>query len=178
MNDLAGTGGIKSAYLEYLEPTEGIARAEGPEFNMLTHPHPEITQKEAQIEFDEGVIDMPALVEQEDDDSVSESSEVDYEMDDDGSESDPNDDTRFQEELIVQEPREAVIDTDSSGSLQPNENRRAVPVRRTAREKAGVQRYDLNYEWNLMNLSVGAAIRNFGDTARYACKDELIQLFK
>jgi len=94
MNDLAGTDGIKSAYLEYLEPTEGIARAEGPEVNMPTHPHPEITQKEAQIEFDEGVIDMPALVEQEDDDSVSESSEVDYEMDDDGSESDPDDVTQ------------------------------------------------------------------------------------
>jgi hypothetical protein len=41
-----------------------------------------------------------------------------------------------------------------------------------------VQRYDSNYEWNLMNLSVGAAIRNFGDSARNACKDELVQLFR
>jgi len=178
MNDLAGAGGIKLADLEDPEPTVDVARTEGPEVIMPRHPYPEITQEEAQIEFDEGITDMPALVEQEDDDSVSESSEVDYELDDNGSESDPDDDTRFEEELIVQEQQEAVIDTDSSGSLQPNDNRRAVPVRRTARENAGVQRYDSNYEWNLMNLSVGAAIRNFGDTSRYACKDELIQLFK
>jgi len=178
MNDLAGAGGIKLADLEDPEPTVDVARTEGPEVIMPRHPYPEITQEEAQIEFDEGITDMPALVEQEDDDSVSESSEVDYELDDNGSESDPDDDTRFEEELIVQEQQEAVIDTDSSGSLQPNDNRRAVPVRRTARENAGVQRYGSNYEWKLMNLSVGAAIRNFGDTARYACKDELIQLFK
>jgi hypothetical protein len=167
---------IKLADLEDQEPTEDMPRAESPEVNLPRHPHPEITQEEAQIEFDEDVIHMPALVGQEEDDSVSESSDVDYEMDDD--ESDPDDHARFEEELAAQEQLEAVINTDSSGSSQPNDNRRAVPVRRTARENAGVQRYDSNYEWNLMNLSVGAAIRNFGDTARYACKDELIQLFK
>ncbi len=37
----------------------------------------------------------------------------------------------------------------------------------------GVQRLDESYEWNLMNLSLGAAIRNFGDAARDACKAEL-----
>jgi hypothetical protein len=76
------------------------------------------------------------------------------------------------------EEQEHFFNTDSSGSSTPNDNCRTVPLRRTTHENAGVQRHDNNYEWNLMNLSVGAAIRNFGDTAHDACKVELVQLFK
>jgi hypothetical protein len=53
-----------------------------------------------------------------------------------------------------------------------------VGTRRSTRHNAGVQRLDESYEWNLMNLSLGAVICNFGDEARKACKAELKQLFE
>jgi len=33
---------------------------------------------------------------------------------------------------------------------------------------AGVKRYDESFEWNLMNLSVNTALRDFGDMAEKA----------
>jgi hypothetical protein len=66
-------------------------------------------------------------------------------------------------------------DSDSSSAVQAE---RAVPLRRTSRETAGHKRYDENYEWNLLNLSVGASIQNFGNVAREAVTAELVQLFK
>jgi hypothetical protein len=65
---------------------------------------------------------------------------------------------------------------DSDDSLKPQVDQR-VPLRRTARSNAGIKWYDLDYEWSLMNLSVDAAIRGFGDMAVKACKEELVQLF-
>jgi hypothetical protein len=53
-----------------------------------------------------------------------------------------------------------------------------VPIRKTLQSMAGVKRLDELYVWNSMNLSLGAAICNFGDTARDACRAELLQLFK
>jgi hypothetical protein len=126
-----------------------------------------MTEQEAAIEFEEDV-DLPDLVGRElDDDSVSESSE----SDDDVSEatSDPDDDERFEAELDEMDRQSELLETNDSESSAPQENL-GVHLRRTARKNAGVQRYDDNYEWNLMNLSVGAAICNFGDTAREACK--------
>jgi hypothetical protein len=65
--------------------------------------------------------------------------------------------------------------SDSSSAVQAEVQ---IPLRRTSRQTAGHKRYDENYEWNLLNLSVGAAIRNFGDLAREAVSAELVQLFK
>jgi hypothetical protein len=75
------------------------------------------------------------------------------------------------------ELEELVGEPDSEGSSQVQQEP-AVATRRTTRHNAGVKRLDQSYEWNLMNLSLGAAIRNFGDKAREACKSELKQLFE
>ena len=114
-----------------------------------------------QIKLDEDLMmNLPELTHEVDDDSVSESSEMDSEMDED--EDVHEDVARFEEELLAEEEQQAVFETDSSGSSKPNDNIRPAPLRHTLRENAGVQRYDSNYEWNLMILSVGATIRNFG----------------
>lgn len=39
---------------------------------------------------------------------------------------------------------------------------------RSKRTMAGVKRYDESFEWNLMNLSVNTALRDFGDMAEKA----------
>jgi hypothetical protein len=46
-------------------------------------------------------------------------------------------------------------------------------LRRSTRPTAGTRKYDKHYEWNMMNLSVGEAIRTFGYAASKACKGEL-----
>lgn len=47
------------------------------------------------------------------------------------------------------------------------------PVRRSTRTNAGVKHRDDRYDWNFMNLSPTAAIKEFGDNATKACKQEL-----
>jgi hypothetical protein len=179
MNELAGTTGIRLADLDWGDEAgaDKTPHEEGPAMHMPSHPHPENTQEEVQIELDEDLMmNLPELTHEVDNDSVSKSSETDSEMDVD--EDDPEDEARFEEELHAEEEQQAMFETDSSGSSKPNDNIRSVPLRRTLRENAGVQRYDSNYEWNLMNLSVGAAIRNFGETSKNSGKDELLQPFK
>jgi len=83
----------------------------------------------------------------------------------------------FETELEAMEEQAKLLDTDDSGSSAPKDEGK-VQLRRSTRETAGVKRYDEDYNRNLMNLSVGAVIRNFGNDARNACKDELLQLFK
>jgi hypothetical protein len=181
MNELAGVSGIKVVDLELPEQEDEAMMPEqaGP---PLHAPNPEqlpleMTEQEAAIEFEEG-LKMPDLVDQGgDDDSVSESSDSDDEDDDAMSKSDPDEEERFEKELEAMEQQAAELETDDSGSSTPKDNK-GVHLHRSTRETAGVRRYDDNYEWNLMNLSVGAAIRNFGDSAHEACKAELIQLFK
>ena len=62
------------------------------------------------------------------------------------------------------------VDSDTSSMIREQPT---VATRRTTRQNAGVKRLDESYHWNLMNMSLGAAIRNFGDAARDACKAEL-----
>jgi hypothetical protein len=101
-----------------------------------------------------------------DDDSDSESEEDD---DDKSIVSDVDEDQVGLAELL----QDAYSQASSAVQEEPT-----VPLRRTTRSNAGTKRLDQSYEWNLMNLSLGAAIRNFGDVAREACKDELVQLFE
>jgi hypothetical protein len=120
--------------------------------------------------------DVPALMNQEldNDDSDSESDPNNMDEDDD----DPDDDERFEAELEELEQREQNILPSDSDSLHVSKQQQAPPLRRTARSNAGVRWYDDDYQWNLMNLSVDAAIRGFGESAREACKEELLQLFR
>jgi hypothetical protein len=51
------------------------------------------------------------------------------------------------------------------------------PLRRSKRTTAGVKNRDTAYNWNYMNLSVSAALNQFGEVDSDACKHELVQLF-
>jgi len=113
---------------------------------------------------DDILSELPELVApDDDDDSDSESEDTDSIV--------SNDEGDELEEIL----QEATDSDDGSSRVQQQPS---VPVRRTTRHNAGVRRLDESYEWNLMNLSLGAAIRNFGDAARDACKAELQQLFE
>jgi hypothetical protein len=50
------------------------------------------------------------------------------------------------------------------------------PLCRSARPNAGMKRYDEAYDWNLMNLRIGAALKSFRVVTEEACKRELYQL--
>ncbi len=83
---------------------------------------------------------------------------------------------------------------DDSSDSQVASEKQHKPVRRSTRTTARqnkhneqfywgfhlqeAKRYDDSYEWNLMNLSVGSAVRSFGAVATDACRAELIQLFQ
>ena len=108
---------------------------------------------------DDILSELPELVApDDDDDSDSESEDTDSIV--------SNDEGDELEEIL----QEATDSNEGSSRVQQQPS---VPVRRTTRHNAGVRRLDESYEWNLMNLSLGAAIRNFGDAARDACKAEL-----
>jgi hypothetical protein len=83
---------------------------------------------------------------------------------------DDDDDGDELEDLLEQ-----AAESDSSSQVQQQPT---VATRRSTRRNAGIRRLYESYEWNLMNLSLGAAIRNFGDKGRDACKAELVQLFE
>jgi len=166
MNELAGAHGIKVADIgDEVAQLDEIESSHGPACHVPINAQPEMSEQEAMIEFEED-LNMPELVDRGDDDSVSESSETP-----------DDDDEMFEAELDEMEKKYEELETEDSGSSAPKDTK-GVPLRRTARENAGVRRYDDSYDWNLMNLSVGAAIRNFGDDARDACKQELEQLFR
>jgi len=110
---------------------------------------------------------LPDLVDQDEcDDSDSESGDSDDEGDD---ESDLTPDKGDEEQQAVIQMLDQV-DSDGSSTVQQEP---VVATRRTTRSTAGIKRLDDSYQWNLMKLSLGAAIRNFGDKARDACKGEL-----
>ena len=95
MNELAGVSGIKVVDLELPNQQDEATMPEqaGPSLHTLNPEQLplEMTKQEAAIEFEEG-LEMPDLVDQEaDDDSVSESSDSDDEVEDAMSESDPDD---------------------------------------------------------------------------------------
>jgi len=108
----------------------------------------------------------------EDDDCSSDVPDLRHYNDDSDSES--GETVEIEEEL---KELEALLEDYSSDSQAP----KTVPqvsLRRSARSTAGARRYDDAYEWNLMNLSVGVAVRSFGAVAADACKAELLQLFQ
>jgi hypothetical protein len=153
MNDIAGDRGIKLADIleEDAEPMEiegGEPRLHRPDNQEMNIPAAE--ENEACNEE----LNMPELIDQCYEDSDSESSEPPEEL---FGEEDADDEEQAGINAILED-----IASDGSSQVQVEPVR---PVRRTQRETAGKQRYDDAYDWNLMNLSVGAAIRNFGDVA-------------
>jgi hypothetical protein len=103
-----------------------------------------------------------------DDDNMSESGESEH--GDQEQESDASSHRDLDQNLEVLQQ----ILEDSDSSFEPKDDAR-VPLRRSQQENTGKQTYDNSYEWNLMNLSVGATVRGFGDVAKDAVKEELTQ---
>jgi len=156
MNKQAGATGVSVAeILETQEPT--VDTPMEAEVHMPIEPEEQII-----LDFETGIdgkpAELPELEDQGDDDSISESSDLT-----DGGEEDLE-----ALERLLEEDDDVVEETE----LQMNH-----PLRRSTRHNAGVARRDDRYEWNLMNLGVGEAIREFGDTASDTCKAELQQLF-
>jgi hypothetical protein len=175
MNALAGDTAVESADI-----SRDMSMQEESIVGVQPHTHTPLSSQDVNATPEELAVldeDVPALMNQEldNDDSDSESDPNNVDEDDD----DPDDDERFEAELEELEQREQdILPSDSSDSLHVSEQQQAPPLRRTARSNAGVRRYDDDYQWNLMNLSVDAAIRGFGESAREACKEELLQLFR
>lgn len=101
---------------------------------------------------------VPELVDQEDDDSSSKASVE-----------------SMSEDLNEMEAFNMLLNEESNEN-EKAENMMWPPLRRSNRSNKGVKKYDDNYEWSLLNLSIGDVIRKFGDVTSEACKSELIQL--
>jgi hypothetical protein len=156
MNKLAGVTGVSVAeILGTQEPADFAPMSEA--VHTPLEPQEQIVF-EFEADTNRQAVELPELEDQGDDDSTSESSALP-----DGGE----DDLEALERLL--EGDEDVIE---ETKLQM-----APPLRRSTRHNAGVARHDDRYEWNLMNLGVGEAIRELGNVASDACKAELQQLF-
>jgi len=163
MNQLAGGSIITLADLSTgveEERLQGAMEDEGPQLHAPAADARVVPTAEEQAILEE----PPPLVDQTGDDSDSEADDDDEEP----LEEDEEDDD-------IAELLDQALDSDGSSQVQ---SQPTATTRRTTRHNAGVKRLDDSYEWNLMNLSLGAAIRNFGDKARDACKAELLQLFE
>jgi hypothetical protein len=163
MNQLAGGSIITLADLSTgveEERLQGAMEDEGPQLHAPAADARVVPTAEEQAILEE----PPPLVDQTGDDSDSEADDDDEEP----LEEDEEDDD-------IAELLDQALDSDGSSQVQ---SKPTATTRRTTRHNAGVKRLDDSYEWNLMNLSLGAAIRNFGDKARDACKAKLLQLFE
>jgi hypothetical protein len=120
-----------------------------------------VTSEEAKLDDDN--VCMPELVDNDDDESDDEMEDASVGNDDDN-------------------PLDEILqgDSDTAEELTRDMETQAqqAEVRRSQRSTAGVRRYDDAYDWNLMNLSVTSALRDFGEVAEDTCKSELVQLFK
>jgi hypothetical protein len=140
MNKLAGATGVSVAeILETQEPADNTPMSEAV--------HARLEPREQMVlEFEEDInrrpVGLPELEDQGDDDSTSESSDL----------SDGGEEDLEALERLLEGDEDAVEETE----LQMN-----PPLRRSTRHNAGVAWRDDRYEWNLMNLGVGEAIREF-----------------
>jgi len=133
---------------------------------------PELPSTDAKVQLTTNEFDNTGVPElgNFEDDNMSESGESEHGDQEQESDASSHRDLDQNLELLQQ------ILEDSDSSFEPKDDAR-VPLRRSQRENAGKRTYDNSYEWNLMNLSVGAAVRGFGDVAKDAVKEELTQLF-
>jgi hypothetical protein len=102
--------------------------------------------------------------------------------DDSDSESGEDGDSKSREVVDNQEiaELEAILNAESSGSESATITMQeaARPVRRSTRTTTGTKRYDEAYNWNLLNLSVRTAVKDFGNVAVEAISAEQKQLFQ
>jgi hypothetical protein len=142
MNGLAGELKVELADLGDAEEPELQPSQPAQAVHQPIAMDAEMTEQEAEIVFDDDV-DLPELVGGDnDEDSVSESSDSDDDMSE--TTSDPDDDERFGAELKEMDGQADQLETDDSGSSTPQDNQ-GVHLGKTARENAGVRRYDENY---------------------------------
>jgi hypothetical protein len=170
MNDIAGGAGITLADVQTDGDVEEFDEAIGPSLHQSNDEEANVSTAEEDAVCDMELEEFPELTDQYHDDSDSESDEEEP------------------EELLVGQDNECgeIEDQAELGELleelgmsahKPEEQQPRI-LRRSSRETAGKQRYDTAYDWNLMNLSVSAAMKNFGDVAKQACMAELLQLFR
>ncbi len=167
MNDIAGGAGITLADVQIDGDLEEFDEAIGPSLHQPNDEEANIPTAEEDSVCDMELEEPPELTDQYHDDSDSESDEEEP------------------EELLVGQDNECgeIEDQAELGELleelgmsahKPEEQQPRI-LRRSSRETAGKQRYDTAYDWNLMNLSVSAAMKNFGDVAKQACMAELLR---
>jgi superfamily II helicase len=99
---------------------------------------------------------MPDLVDQDQDDESVAEEEEDVEVE-----------VENQDELenILQQDSDSSVDKAVRDLEEIAIQEIGNAIRRSNRTTARVKRYDESYEWNLMNLSVNTALRDFGKVA-------------
>jgi hypothetical protein len=159
MNQLAGETGVMAADIAAEQVGEEIDITERVALNQPTI----MSEVDGQQTDDPEIPELEDQTDVESDDEAEDDESETGEFLDDGGE-------RAIEELyqLLEEESSA---TDSS------EKQECFPVRRSERTNAGIKKRDEAYHWNLMNLSVNAAMESFGEVASDACRDELVQLF-
>jgi hypothetical protein len=161
MNQLAGEAGVRAADIAVEQAEEEMDITESVALNRPTT----MVVVEAEVEQTDDP-ELPELEDQMGDESNDEAEDDESETGDylgDGGE-------KALEELYQILEGESDTTEDSEQIEQP-------PLRRSERTNAGVKKQDEAYYWNLMNLSVNAALDSFGKVTSDACKDELMQLF-
>jgi len=173
MNDMAGETGVQVADIVH----EGFdVTASDVLTNRLTLHHPVIMDVLDDMIPEEDMLadvaDDPTLPELED--AMDDSGSV-AEEDDDDDESETGNYLGDGGEDTLKELYELL--EDKAETSESSEEIHQPPLRRSTRTAAGTRKWDDRYDWNLINLSVGAAQKTFGDAATEACKHELLQLF-
>jgi hypothetical protein len=161
MNQLAGETGVRAADIAVEKVREAVEITERVALNQPTMM--DIVEADVEQADDPEIPELEDQTDAESDDEAEDDESETAEYLGDGGE-------KALEELyqILEEESSA---TDSS------EKQERPPVRRSERTNAGVKKRDDAYHWNLMNLSVNAALESFGEVASDACRDELVQLF-
>ncbi len=148
---------------------EGVQVEREPEGGQVqVHAPPELTAEMALTSEEDDIAD------DEGPQDIGDDNPPDLGHYDEDSDSESGESVHMEKEL---QELDNMLQEDSSSSQEAKEEHQA-PLRRSARSTAGARHYDDAYEWNLMNLSVGAAVRNFGAVAMDTCKAELLQLFQ
>jgi hypothetical protein len=161
MNGLAGESGVRAADIAVEQAEEEMDITERVALNRPIIM--DVIEVEVEVQDDP---ELPELEDQMDEESDDEAEDDESETGDylgDGGE-------EALQELYQMLEEESDTTEDSEKTQQP-------PLRRSERTNAGVKKQDEAYHWNLMNLSVNAALDSFGKVASDACKDELMQLF-
>jgi hypothetical protein len=172
MNEMAGQTGVQIADMaleEFEAPdTEGIA-------DRMTLHHPiamDMVDDMMPDEEIEDAVEDPPLPELED--ALADNESVAGEDEDD----EENEIKNFLGDGGENAPKELYdLLEDDVESSETSQDIHQPPLRQSTCSTAGVKVRDERYDWNLMNLSIDAAQKTFGDQVTEACKQELLQLF-